>query len=192
MDDEIETWLEALAGRPLDGQGGDAAREARALREALQRRAQREPQGAAGADPIRQASLIERARALALIPSRSVRRRHWRLVAWPAIAAVACTAVLIAFLLRPMRPIERARGGGPQIVTLQVADPPAVKVELMRELRAAGVKARGYELLGREGIDADLPRPVPRRIRAILVRHHIPVPSDGVLEVEIAPTPSPR
>jgi hypothetical protein len=191
MDNEIETWLEVLAGRSSSAEDGAAAREARALREALQRSADSVPQSAHPADPTREASLLERARRLGLMPSRPARRRTWRFATWSAlttVTAVACTAVLVAVFLRPTPPVERVRGGGPQIVTLQAADPLAAKVELLRELRAAGVTAHGYERLGREGIDADLPRPVPQRIRTILARHRIPVPSDGVLEIEITPT----
>jgi hypothetical protein len=53
------------------------------------------------------------------------------------------------------------------------------------ELRAAGVQAEGYEQLGVNGVDAELPRPVPVEVRAVLERHHIPVPTDGALRVQI-------
>jgi hypothetical protein len=36
-----------------------------------------------------------------------------------------------------------------------------------------------------QGVDADVPRPVPERVRAVLEKHHIDVPKDGVLKIEI-------
>lgn len=195
MDPEIETWLDALAGRPVTDGHGSAAREARGLREALQRRAQSELDSAPDRDSRREASLLERARRQGLIPSRRARwARRWSLGTWPTVAAltvIACAAVGLTVMLRPTRQVETVRGGGPEIVTLRATDPAALKADLLRELRAAGVAATGYQRLGREGIDADLPQPVPPRVRAILASHHIRVPSDGVLEVEIAPAQPP-
>jgi hypothetical protein len=63
-----------------------------------------------------------------------------------------------------------------------------MKRELTNELGAAGVTVSGYERLGRIGIDADLPQPVPASIVAILSRHQIPIPRDGVLVVEFEST----
>jgi hypothetical protein len=34
-------------------------------------------------------------------------------------------------------------------------------------------------------MDVDLPKPLPKAIDEILERHHIPVPSDGVLVIEV-------
>jgi hypothetical protein len=195
MDEEIETWLEALAGRAVADEHGSAACEARALREALQRRLPDGTDSAPAGDSIREASLLARARRQGLIPSPVARRpRSWRLGPWPALAAlavIACAAVGITVMLRPTQQAGTVRGGGPGIVRLTAADPAALKADLLRELRAAGIEASGYRRLGREGIDADLPAPVPARVRAILARHRIPVPADGVLEVEIAPVQPP-
>lgn len=47
-------------------------------------------------------------------------------------------------------------------------------MQLLDELRAAGVRATGYDQLGVEGIDADLPKPVPPRVRDVLTRHRRP------------------
>ena len=59
-------------------------------------------------------------------------------------------------------------------------------MQILDELRAAGVRATGYEQLGVEGIDASLPEPVSPRVREVLTRHHLSVPSNGVLKIEIA------
>jgi hypothetical protein len=108
---------------------------------------------------------------------------------WPALGAVtalACAAVISVIVLRPTPEITRSAGGG--VFVLRAAEPARVQRELLDELRAAGVHANGYERLGREGIDADLPQPVPDRVRAMLERYHIPLPAEGTLQVEIAPT----
>lgn len=194
-DREIETWLEALAGRSVIDERGRTASEARALRQALQRTAEHDPGSAPARDSIREASLLERARRQGLIPARAGRwPRSWRLGTWPTLAAltvIACAAVGVTVILRPTQQVATVRGGGPEVVTLTAADPAALKADLLQELRAAGVQATGYQRLGREGIDADLPQPVPERVRAILARHHIQPPSGSVLEVEIAPAQPP-
>jgi hypothetical protein len=68
---------------------------------------------------------------------------------------------------------------------LTARDPQALKHQLTEELQAAGAKVAGYERLDRVGIDADLPQPLPAQLVRVLERHHIPIPSDGVLIVEI-------
>jgi len=80
--------------------------------------------------------------------------------------------------------VERSDDG---IVRIQSADPIALKRMLLDELRAAGIEATGYERLGVQGIDADLPQPLPENVRAILNRHGIEAPRDGTLQIEIAP-----
>jgi hypothetical protein len=70
-------------------------------------------------------------------------------------------------------------------VRIESSDPQALKARLLRELNAAGVHATGYDRLGRPGIDADLPQPLPPAVHILLDRHHIPIPPDGVLTVEI-------
>jgi hypothetical protein len=59
-------------------------------------------------------------------------------------------------------------------------------MQILDELRAAGVRATGYDQLGIEGIDADLPEPMPPQVRDVLTRHHLSVPTNGVLRIEIA------
>jgi len=61
-----------------------------------------------------------------------------------------------------------------------------LKRRLLSDLRAAGVSANGYQRLGAEGIDADLPEVLPEKVAAVLDRYHLVPPADGVLRVEIA------
>jgi hypothetical protein len=77
------------------------------------------------------------------------------------------------------------RGTPDGIVRISAPDPVALKQQLIEELRAAGVSATGYELLGRHGVDADLPQPLTDAVRGVLEKHRIPAPPEGVLRVEI-------
>ena len=188
MLDEDDTWLDSLAGRADARKPAGPDDDARAIRAAiLSRRGAEIP--AAGEDERREQALIDRARAAGLLQpvrSSSVRHRRRRAI-WLSAAALACVAVAVTLQMRiqPPAPIVRA---GPQVVVhLRAPDPLHLKQQLIRELEAAGVKTRGYELLGRQGIDADLPLPVTAPVREVLARHGIAAPQDGVLQVEIEP-----
>ncbi|HXS28931.1 MAG TPA: hypothetical protein VN730_14800 [Steroidobacteraceae bacterium] len=192
MDEDTEVWFEALSGRAAEDRRG-AAREAHALRAAMLRQRAPDTAPARARDASREAALLERARRAGLIPPRRRSRPFtWeRLGSWPALGlytALACSVLVAAILWRSPRPAEVVRGAPEKIVTLRASDPIALKRALLGELRAAGVKARGYERLGVEGIDADLPVPVPARVRAVLDRHHIATPADATLRVEIVST----
>ena len=195
-DEEDDTWFEALAGRAPGGQG--ATREASALRAALLHGAAPDSTLSSTAaanesspDAAREVRLLERARAAGLLePRRGLahRRTFWSWPGFGAITALACAAVIAVIVLRPVRVTEVSRGAVVSgVFVLRSADPARVQRDLLGELRAAGVTAAGYERLGREGIDADLPRPLPERVRATLERHHIPLPADGTLQIEIVP-----
>jgi hypothetical protein len=103
-----------------------------------------------------------------------------------AVAAMACLVVAIGLFTRPGPAPEAVRSGADGMVRLEAPDPGSLQRRILAELHAAGVTATGYEMLGRHGIDADLPRPVPPQVRVVLERHRIPVPPDGVLRVEVA------
>ncbi|HEY8052259.1 MAG TPA: hypothetical protein VIE42_05580 [Steroidobacteraceae bacterium] len=205
--DEETTWLNALAGRG-DGvhASADAAEpalalEARALREFIQSQDPAPFSALPAADAAREHELIERARVEGLLPRQATGsptvasaapRRHW--FADPRISFAAAAMVLAAIgvglwrsTLQP--PIETLRGVANGTVHLEARDPPALKRQLTQELNAVGVRVSGYERLGHMGLDADLPQPVAAPVAAVLERHHIPIPPDGVLVVEIdAPT----
>lgn len=121
------------------------------------------------------------------------RRRTWRAVltgmgsrGWAA-AALAIAVLMLAGHLRPRDPVDVESTVAPVGGThLYAADPRALRMQLVAELREAGVEASGYAQLGINGVDADLPRPVPPQVRRVLERHGIPVPADGVLRVSIS------
>jgi hypothetical protein len=198
MDEDSEIWLEALAGRAAADDRRAPVLEAQALRATWLRMPRLDTASEPSRDERREAALLELARREGLLTDRT-HHRGWRarlgiVAAWPtlgALTALACSAVAIAILLHPARRPEAVRGEREGLVILTAADPVRAKDELLAELEAAGVHATSYERLGREGIDADLPQPVSARVRAVLSRHHLEVPPDGVLRVEIAPAEPP-
>ena len=217
--EDDQAWLDALAGAiPADGAPSPAVLEALALRELIRAQQGDAPLGDARPgevrgdvpviDAAREEELIARARAAGLLPplaapasgaraavspavagSRPAWRRRRGRRAGLAAAIAALSAATVVLLTRP--PSETFRGTENGVVHLQAADPAALKHRLTEELGAAGIHAVGYRRLGHEGIDADLPQPLTSEAREILERHHIPIPTDGALVVEIDPPPTP-
>lgn len=193
MTDEDQDWLEALAGRNPTGQHRAAIREGERLRELIQRNVQPPDVTVPEQDAEREAQLLERARREGLInPAALTRRarRHVRPAAiggWLGLAAgLAGIAVALTLFLRSAPPTEQVRGAREPVIHIEANDPAALKMQILDELRAAGVRATGYEQLGVEGIDANLPKPVPPRVQEVLTRHRLSVPESGVLRIEIA------
>ncbi len=199
--DEDTSWLNALAGRSSSppSSADDAepalALEARALRVFI--RSQESPLASAlpSVDAARERELIERARSEGLLlrqaaPSvaagSTAPRRGWLTdtrVTF-AVAAMLLAVIGVGLWRSTLPPAETLRGVTNGTVHLEARDPPALKRQLTRELRAVGIQVSGYERLGHSGIDADLPQPVSPPVAQILGRHHIPIPVDGVLVVE--------
>lgn len=196
-DDDDKTWLDVLAGRTPPDPNRPAVREARLLRESLIR--QRQLQHAEqlpklpARDVGREAELLARAEREGLIEPALRRRSGWltggRVLA--AAAVMAFLAIGLTLFLRTGNEQEIYRDTHQGVVTIEAADPVTLKGELIAELRAAGIAATGYERFGLQGVDAELPRPISPQVRAVLARHHLPVPEDGVLKIEITP-PGPR
>ena len=185
-------WLEGVAGR---AQGDSSAvREGIALRRAVLDHEARMPvEQPQAQDPARERQLLARAREQGLGGE-----RRGLFGAWPSwnLATVAATlagvALVLALVMQVMRTAEEpsqdvVRDSRDQVVRLVADDPVRLKQEIVADLRAAGVEATGYEMLGRQGVDADLPRPLTDAVRAVLKKHRIPEPADSVLRVEIAP-----
>jgi hypothetical protein len=179
-EDKDRIWTEALAGRD-DGDSTEA-REGRALRLAILARAAESAPPQITEDPHRVAALLARARREGLIPAAASRWLGWR--GGLAAALVVGAVGLAVYWRAPVEP-ETVRGVVDGVTRIEAADPLAFQTALMRELRDAGVQATGYERLGRFGIDADLPQPVPDPVLRILKRRGLPIPGDGVLRVEI-------
>lgn len=193
MTDEDEDWVDALAGRAPMGADRAAAREGARLRELIQRNVHAPDVSVPERDAQREAQLLERARREGLIDPAQLTRRARRfmrptgIAGWLALAAsITGIAVALGLFLRSAPPAEHFRNAREQVIRIEAADPAALKMQIIDELRAAGVRATGYEQLGIEGIDATLPEPVPPPVRDVLTRHHVSVPDNGVLRIEIA------
>jgi hypothetical protein len=190
-----DVWLAALAGRVAPAQVSKQSRalalEAAALREFIR---QQESVGSVDVPEVsaaREEELIARARREGLLvsyPPDARARSGLRRLSLSA-AAVLVVAVGIGLWRASLPPSEVVRGVDHGTVHMQARDPAVLKRELTDELEAAGVKVSGYERLGRVGIDADLPQPLPPQVAHILKRHRIPIPADGALVVEIASEP---
>ena len=195
IDEPDDVWLEALAGRVSPAQVSEQSRalalEAAALREFIREEESVSSLDVPGVSAAREEELIARARRDGLLVSYSTDARarpSLRRLSLSA-AAVLVVAVGIGVWRASLPPLEVVRGVDHGTVHMEARDPAALKRQLTDELEAAGVKVSGYERLGRVGIDADLPQPVPPEVAIILARHQIPIPSDGALVVEIASEP---
>jgi hypothetical protein len=197
MRDDDDNWFDALAGHEESADGAPSAAEGAALREAVLARRTADPGAIDALDPRREAQLVSRARAAGLLqPSAEseqprVARTNRRLLLPLSLAAVlGCLAIGLSLQMRTATRTEVVRGNASGPVRISAEDPLRLKRELIAELEAAGIHATGYENLGRQGLDADLPTPLPGAVREILVRHGIPLPTTGLLVLEIEPTPA--
>ena len=199
MDDDT-FWLDALAGRTDSPSSPAPSRalvlEALALRGLIQSQQLDPAATVPSVDAARERELIERARTEGLLPPPAAgtpaagaapapRRWYADTRISFAAAAVLLAAVGVGVWRSTLPPVETLRGVANGTVHLEARDPLALKRQLTEELQGAGVRVSGYERLGHIGIDADLPRPVSSPVAAVLQRHHIPIPADGVLVVEI-------
>jgi len=192
-EDDLSIWLEALAGRTGGGQAR-AQREALALRAWIRSQVLAEPiPGVAAFDPQREAQLIERARAAGLLPSvppKPAWLDRLRSFTSPRVTlalATLTTAVVALLVVRmPAPQVETMRGAENGVVRLEASNPQQLQLQLLAELHAAGVHATAYERLGRYGIDAELPAPLPASVLQVLQQHHIPPPADHILTVEVS------
>lgn len=186
-DTDDQLWLDALAGR--GAADSPAGREAQALRQAIaQRTATEVLDDVSARDPEREALLLARAQREGLLPEPRPRRVWWA-PNWGmglVVATLAGVAIALGLYLQVAAPPPVVRSSPDGIVRLVANDPVQLKQQLLEDLRAAGVQATGYELLGRQGVDADLPQPLPDAVRAVLRKHRIGEPADGVLRIEIS------
>ncbi len=200
QEQDDQDWLDALAGRTPFGSRRAAIREARRLRDHVQRNVRAPDVAVAERDAQREEQLLERARReglidpsqLAQLARRTRRRVRPGIARWVALAAgIAGVAMAPLLLFRSVHPTEHFRGAGDHVIRIEATNPTALKMQILDELRAAGVPATGYEQLGVEGIDASLPNPVPPQVRNILSRRHATIPGNGVLRIEITAPSNP-
>jgi len=188
-DDDDGAWLETLAGKRAGG-ASRAEREAAEMRRAMLERSTNEDEVARRvADPTRVGRLLDRARRAGVTRRPSV-GIAW-LKSWPAVlAAAAVCVVAIGVGFQRSNNADHGLDGtvrsASHAVVLTADDPRKLRDQIADELDAAGLPSHLYESLGRAGIDADLPDPAPDAVRAVLARHGVPLPADGVLRIEVA------
>nr|ALS91016.1 MetaGeneMark_Unknown Function [uncultured bacterium] len=103
-----------------------------------------------------------------------------------AAGALAIAVLMLAWHLRPHESADEVIVASPDgIARLTAADPRALRQQIVAELHDAGVQAAGYEQLGVNGVDADLPLPTAPAVLAVLKKHRVPAPADGSLRIEI-------
>lgn len=190
--EDEQLWLDALAGRARGQDSG--TREASELRKAMLAHHTEAVTDEPAADAAREAELIARARREGLMGQGSAREQDRRAVRFArfqgwrgglAVAAVAALAIGLGLFLRTTTEVETVRSAPDRIVRLESADPAALKRALIEDLRAASVAAEGYEMLGRQGVDAELPQPLAPEVRQVLEKYRIEPPVNGMLRVQI-------
>jgi hypothetical protein len=179
--DDDELWLHALSGRAT----GDSptTREAHELRAAILAR-QIPDIAVAEQDPAREQLLLARARQAGLLdtPRHPLQRYRMSLAA----AVVACLGLALWSLQQHPDEGFIVRSATDGIIRVDAADPRRLKQQMLADLRSAGITANGYEHLGSEGIDAELPPVLTPAMANVLERYDLPAPADGVLRMEIA------
>jgi hypothetical protein len=184
--DNDDDWLQALAGRTT--RATSASAEGVRLRAALQRL----PLEAIDAEPAtsvsREERLLAMARRVGLLPAAATRRRQS--TGWLALAAsIAALSFAVLWWPRENTNTSVERGVATAIVTLTVPNAAVAQAALLGDLRRLGITARGYQMLGRFGVDADLPAPPAAELMAVLKGYGLVAPAGGALRVEfVAPT----
>lgn len=217
-DDDDEAWIAALAGEDLPGGRAETRLEAQLLRAAARRQAA-QPGPAASAHELERlqaslAALAERESRQAgaaagrgpgaRLCSGCARRWQQLRAAWArrprgAVAAGGLILALPWLLWWPTTPpggpavdaepaLRGAGSTGLRVVTRPDAE--QRRNSLAQQLAAQGASVRRYERLGRFGLEAQLPVPMPEPLapglQQALQADGLAVGSDGLLSVEFA------
>jgi hypothetical protein len=198
-----DDWLDALAGRARPG-----SRSATLVEAALLRRAAQAWPPAVAAEPAPQddAALQQAAARAGLL------RRRWcgacaaRWEAWQQRVAAAsprawalAASLAMALMLSPLawrdaappEPVTRGAAGdrSDSKRLLQHPDPRAERDRLAADLEALGARVQRFERLGRHGLSAEWPGPLPPAGEARLRELGLARAADGSVEVEIEALP---
>ncbi len=184
--DDDEKWQAGLAGRA--GGASRAAREGSWLRAALRQYAAIPVVHDQPATSLsREERLLGLARREHLLPPRSLIRQASPWLALAAGLAVAAFGVLR--LWSPDVDTQVVRGASDGVMRIEIASPTDAQKMLLAELKAVGIEGRGYEMLGRYGVDADWPAAPTVEQRGLLEKLHLTAPQDQALRVEYVEGP---
>jgi hypothetical protein len=195
--DDDEAWLHALAGRPSPA--GSRATQAEAL---LWRQAQQRATAVAPRPPLalpELQGLLDRAQAQGLLQARRswcpaclarwqrwlrAAQQPWGGAGW-ALASVLFAALVLALVLpAPPDDAPAMRGPDAPLVVRTAPDPSAAREQLAQLLQRWSVQPRQYQRLGRLGLDADLPQPMPAGLAQALQAQGLSAAGGTVLRVE--------
>lgn len=178
-----QTWLDALAGKPVTGGDPATVQEAIAVRQALLARAAQEFDAESG-----QQRLLFRLRQEKLIGEGQA-RRSWRLYAGVAVAASLALVIGIMTLQEPPTStqtdgfVTRGGPGAPQVLTS--ADPAKLASELSADLDNIGLKPSITEFGASTTIEADWPQTPDAKHREFLQRYRLAPPDGARLRIEV-------
>ena len=191
-------WLDALAGRNRPAGTATAAAtqaEAQLWRQAHLRAARSAAEPVPALPDVQ--DLLARARAEGLLVKRTgwcagclARWQRWRSPprAWggAGLALASVLAALVVVLVQQTATEDQPamRGADAAVVLRSAEDPSAAREQLARTLQGYGVQPHLYQRLGRWGLDADLPQPLPPGLLQALQAQGLAVPAGASLRVE--------
>jgi hypothetical protein len=112
----------------------------------------------------------------------------WGAAGMALVAGLAVFAVVESWqspqLVFDKLPPAMRNGNEAEVRVIAVADPQAIRNQLANEMSAQGAEVRRYERLGRFGIDARLPDPVPEAMRRSLLRLGLPATISVAVRLE--------
>lgn len=184
-DKDDQDWTDTLAGKPAADADPLTVKEAKAVRQAMRERRERETLPEFDAESGLQ-RLLFRLRQERLEGQRAPAARRY--AAFALAATVVLAAGLLLFLPKPggdepvYRGVER-----PQ--TLFAADPVKASGALKRDLEALGIEPKVTQRGSATLIEAPWPEKADDRHRMLLERHYLRLPEGRTLTVEVRKRP---
>lgn len=201
--DDDQDWLDLMAGRSAPQADASTRAQALALRAALLKDRLSAPAGAPAAADERAERLLQRARAAGVLESRlaSPARQARAANRWPYAVAASVGLFGMLMLLQQQLPGENSdpdqndraheQMRGAALQQRPTSQPLQDRQALLDRLRAAGFDAQPYERLGRQGIDVELPVPLPADRAAALKQFGLRPATGPSLQIEfLLPAPA--
>jgi len=184
-DKDDQDWTDTLAGKPPAGADPLTVKEAKAVRQAMLERREREALSGFDSESGLQ-RLLFRLRQERLEGQRSPAARRY--AAFALAATVMLVAGLLLFLPKPEsdEPVYR---GVERPQTLLADDPAKASDALKRDLEALGFKPKITQRGDATLFEAPWPEKTDDRHRALLERHYLRPPEGRVLSVEVRKRP---
>lgn len=185
MSAEDDDWADALSGQAP--RNSRAAQEGALLQGALRRQIRPVVDEAPAASLAREAQLLQTARRERLIGgSKAPSGARWIALA----ASLMVAAVGVSWWSQRESESFVVRGIEDGVLRIEAARPRLEQQKLLDDLQAQGIDGHGYEMLGRYGVDADLPASLNAGQRSLLERYKVE-PKDQALRIEFVDKASP-